>query len=247
MWGPCRPRKMRWVLRAAFFYLLFATPPKNKNKHGLIWHILVYLKQDKALREGVFKPMGHSCQAVIEGPPPDTHWRFAEGWGPQTVVGENLFNSCIFDVYIYHYRYTSLYNIIHLSCRFLPLFLIFAVNQLLSYQFLIYRCPRKLWWKGGTDSVTEIPRPGPWNALAWIRQTEAGIRVYRAAVIIRDKYIIHAARFIGMLTSHLTIYGSLRNYSRVWCMLLEYFFWNNILGIIFGAGGVCRRLRYFPE
>ena len=32
-----------------------------------------------------------------------------------------------------------------------------------GFKFQACRC-RKLWWKGSTDSVTEIPRPGPCNS-----------------------------------------------------------------------------------
>lgn len=41
-------------------------------------------------------------QAVIEGPPPDTHWRFAEGWGPQSgaaeAVEQALSTGCILHI-----------------------------------------------------------------------------------------------------------------------------------------------------
>jgi hypothetical protein len=80
---------------------LFQTSQKNLIWSILIRYPLVYLKQNKALREGVIEPLGRS-QAVIEGPPPDTHWRFAEGWGPQSgaaeAVEQALSTGCILHI-----------------------------------------------------------------------------------------------------------------------------------------------------
>lgn len=61
----------------------------RKIMKNLIWSILIrYPLVSNRTRHCESRcdrsPWPHP-QAVIEGPPPDTHWRFAEGWGPQHV------------------------------------------------------------------------------------------------------------------------------------------------------------------